>query len=93
MINLTIENLSDGNIRATGRVSGATAARYDGTKSQAKELCLRILNEVAFAHKIGANFDLTFIEMNDAATKAVGLSQDAKQRITEKIKQALSNGN
>jgi len=72
MIGITLETLQNGNIRITGRVDGRTSDYRDGNASEAKTMCLTMLDRVAFAHKLAdGSFDLTYIRLNDAAMKAI----------------------
>jgi hypothetical protein len=71
MISVTLENLENGSIRVTGRVNNRTSVYFDGTKSDAKELVFKVLNQVARGHKVGSRFDMTYIEMNAEATEAM----------------------
>jgi len=70
-ITVTIENLSNGNIRATGRHSGRTVAWKDSAAANAKTLLAEIMSETCGAHRVGNGYDLTYIELNDAAKAAM----------------------
>lgn len=64
-LTVTIENLSNGQTRATGRQDGRTVAWKDGT--DAKSLLAKIMAKTCGAHRVGDNYDLTYIELNAAA--------------------------
>ncbi len=68
---VTIENLSNGNIRATGRHNGRTVAWKDGIAASAKSLLAEIMAETCGAHRVGDGYDLTYIGLNDAAKAAM----------------------
>lgn len=83
MMTLTLEALDNGAIRATGRIDGGTSAYLDGTPENAKALCLNVLSKFAFAHKLAdGSFDLTYINLNDAAKRAMA---ESKPRATVKV--------
>lgn len=69
-ITVTIETLSNGNIRATGRHHGCTVSWKDGVAANAKALLAEVMAETCSAHRVGNVYDLTYIDLNDAA-KAV----------------------
>lgn len=71
-ISLSLETLSNGQLRATVRNDGATVTYKEGEKGQAYELCLAALREGASAHRIsGDRFDFTYIALNPAAERAI----------------------
>lgn len=69
-IAVTLENLSNGNIRATVRNNGRTVSWKDGAKGSGKALLAAVMAEGCGAHRLADGYDLTRIELNDAA-KAV----------------------
>jgi len=73
MISLTLETLSNGQMRATVRQDGRTVAYRTGAQGQRRELCLAVLHDGASAHQIGPDqFDFTHIRVNAAARQALG---------------------
>jgi hypothetical protein len=64
---ITIEDLGNGKIRATGRNSGRTVAWRDGTQDNAKSLLDYVMSETCLGHRLDSGYDLTYIELNDAA--------------------------
>ena len=70
-IAVTIENLSNGNIRATGRHNGRTVSRKDGIAANAKVLLAEVMAETCGAHRVGNGYYLTYISLNDAAKAAM----------------------
>ena len=69
-ISITLESLSNGNLRATGRHRGATVAFRDG--SNARELVSFVMQKTASAHRLqNGSYDLTHIDINDAAAAAL----------------------
>lgn len=65
-ISISLESLSDGTLRATGRNNGRTVAFFEGT--DASLLVLRALKASASAHALpSGGYDMTHIEVNDAA--------------------------
>ncbi len=70
MITITLESLSSGKLRATGRHNGATVAYRDGT--DAKEILAAVMQESAGHHRKGdGTYDLTHISLNAAASAAL----------------------
>ena len=70
-ITVTIENLNNGNIRATGRHNGRTVSWKDGIAANAKALLAEVMAETCGAHRVGNGYDLTYINLNDAAKAAM----------------------
>ena len=70
-IAITIEKLSNGNIRATGRHNGRTVLWKDGIAANAKTLLAEVMAETCVAHRVGNGYDLTYIELNAAAKAAM----------------------
>jgi hypothetical protein len=66
-ISVTLEDLSNGNVRATCRHNNSTVCWMDSKKEDAIILLNIVMNKGCFAHKIGNKFDLTYIELNDYA--------------------------
>ena len=66
-ISVSIESLSNGNIRATGRHCGRTVAWKDGIESDVKSLLSEIMAKTCGGHRVGNSYDLTYISLNDAA--------------------------
>ena len=69
-IAVTLENLSNGNIRATVRNNGRTVSWKDGSKGTERALLAAVMAEGCESHRLAGGYDLTHIELNDAA-KAV----------------------
>ena len=77
-ISLSLETLSNGQLRATVRNDGATVTYKEGTPAQGRELCLAALREGASAHQISPNrFDFTYIALNPAAQRVLDDSAQA----------------
>lgn len=71
MITIVLENLRNGNIRATGMIEGRTVTFIDSTPGQESTIVRQVMRETAPGHQISINtYDLTYIRMNDAAKKA-----------------------
>jgi hypothetical protein len=69
-ISITLETLSNGNFRATGRHNGSTVAYRDG--SDARKLVGFVIQETASAHRLPCGgYDLSCIEINEAAKAAM----------------------
>lgn len=70
-ITVTIENLKDGNIRATARHNGRTVSWKDGVN--AKVLLAEVMGVACYAHRVGNEYDFTYIQLNAAAKLALAL--------------------
>jgi hypothetical protein len=69
-ISITLETLSNGTLRATGRHRGTTVACRDG--SDARELVGFVMKETALGHRLpSGDYDLTHIDINEAAKAAM----------------------
>ena len=69
-ISITLETLSNGTLRATGRHRGTTIACRDGF--DACELVGYVMKETALGHCLpSVGYDLTQIDINDAAKSAL----------------------
>ena len=70
-IAVTIENLSNGNIRATGRHNGRTVSWKDGIAANAKTLLAEVMADTCGTHRVGNSYDFIYISLNDAAKAAM----------------------
>ncbi len=70
-ITITIENLSNGNIRATGRHNGRTVSSKDGIAANATVMLAEVMEITCPEHRIGNGYDFTYIKLNDAAKLAL----------------------
>ena len=70
-ITVTIENLKDGSIRATARHNGRTVSWKDGVN--AKALLAEVMDVACYEHRVGNEYDFTYIQLNDAAKLAMAL--------------------
>ena len=68
-ISVSVESLKNGTVRATGRHNGRTVISKDGTSSSAKAIFDEVMTETCGAHRIGDRYDLTYIELNQAAAE------------------------
>lgn len=66
-ITVTIANLKNGNIRATGRHNGRTVIYKDGLPENAKVILAEVMRETCGGHRVGNTYDFTHIELNQAA--------------------------
>lgn len=69
-INITLETLRNGAVRATGRHNGRTVAWMDGSPDKAKAMLETVMGETCMGHRVGESFDFTQIHLNDAAKAA-----------------------
>jgi hypothetical protein len=68
-ISITLETLSNGTLRATGRHRGTTVACRDGL--DARELVGYVMNQTASAHRLpSGGYNLTNIDINAEALAA-----------------------
>lgn len=70
-ISITIEKLSNGMVRATGRVFGRTVSSKDGLPEHSKSIVSDVMSETCYAHKANGVYDMAHIEFNDAARLAM----------------------
>jgi hypothetical protein len=69
-ISITLETLSNGTLRATGRHRGTTIAYRDGF--DARELVGYVMKEAALGHQLpSGSYDLTHININAEALAAL----------------------
>lgn len=65
----SLETLSNGQLRATGRQEGRTVSVAEGTDG--RDLVLKVMRETAGSHRIsGDRYSLTYIRFNPAARQA-----------------------
>ena len=70
-IAITLEDLRDGRIRATGRENGRTVIYKDGLPSEAKSLLSDVMATTCRFHRIDSGYDMEFIQLNEAAKSAI----------------------
>ena len=70
-ISITLERLRDGTMRATGRIEGGTSAVAEGGKDSGYALVKHVMRETCSEHRVGDCFDMTHIQLNDAAQAAI----------------------
>lgn len=69
-ISITLEQLDNGTLRATGRYNGSTVAYRDGF--DARELVGYVMQKTASGHRLpGGGYNLTNIDINAAALAAL----------------------
>lgn len=72
----TLENLSNGTIRVTGRDRGRTIVYRDGTVESTSSLVAEVMQASFGAHRLQNGYDMTYIEANQPvinALKGLGL--------------------
>ena len=69
-ISIILETLSSGLFRSTGRHNGRTVESFEG--KDARSLVMLALKSAASAHELpSGGFDMTYIDMNEAARVAL----------------------
>lgn len=66
-ISISLENLSNGHVRVTGRSQGITVSQKEGPSSQQHANLRAVMAESCAAHRAGDTYDLTHISLNPAA--------------------------
>ena len=72
----TLENLSNGMIRVTGRERGRTISYKDGSADSASALVAEVMQASFGAHQLQNGYDMKYIEANQPvidALKSLGL--------------------
>lgn len=83
-ISVSIENISNCNIRVTGRHDGRTVLSKEGIADNVKTMFAVVMDRTCGMHRISGNcYDLTYIELNDAARLAFDASFVERQAITK----------
>lgn len=71
---VSLENLSSGLVRATGRVHGRSVASFEGNSSEARQLCEKAIAVAGLGLSVGGGkYDMNFIEVNEAAKIALAI--------------------
>lgn len=69
-LSITLENLGNGILRATGRNRGVAVSTKQGT--DAKALVFAVMAETCFAHRVsGDKYDMEHIRLNAEAVAAI----------------------
>lgn len=72
MIQISLETLKTGKLRATGHIEYRTVQFFEGEQNEAKHLVNLALKAAAGGHEIAnGKFDMTYIELNEAAKIAL----------------------
>ena len=75
-IQISLEEISGGMVRATGRHDGATVCVYDGTLTEARDLTWKAIKHAASAHiRPNGQLDETYVGFNPAARLAMVLAR------------------
>ena len=68
MIDIVLETLDNGLLRATGRNDGRTIEYFEGQERDARVIIAKALKASAPAHALpSGGYDMTYIRLNDAA--------------------------
>ena len=70
-ISLTMENLSNGMIRITGRNNGCTVKYVDGIRSDAKNIFNQVANATASSHMVGGVLSEEFVSISNELKKLI----------------------
>jgi hypothetical protein len=71
MITISLENMKRG-IRVTARHNGRTIIYKEGNAEASRNLVSEVMADACSAHRKGnGDYDMTYIELNDAAASAI----------------------